>query len=227
MKIILSIIVVVIVGALVFIGVKNGSLDDADQNVTATSTDSMPVVLNDGEYKVNVENSNLVWFGSKELIVNYKDTGALKVKAGNFLVASSTITSGEVIFDMNSLMGTETSNTEVALDKLAVHLKSVDFFDVVKYPTAKIVIKNVTAGENDYIVTGDLTIKDVTNEISFPAKVSIDESAGVLFDGDVSFDRTKWNLKYGSGSFVDNLGDNVISDQVTVNIHIVANSQQI
>ncbi len=226
MKIILSIIVVLIVGALVFIGVKNSDGNDVDQE-TATTTESMPVVLNDGEYQVNVSESNLIWTGSKELIANYKDVGTLKVKEGNFSVASSSITGGEVVFDMGSLVGTETSNTEVTIDKLATHLKSADFFDVAKYPTSKIVIKSVVQNGADYIVTGDLTIKDSTNEISFPAKISINESSDIVLDGDVTFDRTKWNLKYGSGTFIDDLGDNVISDSVTVNVRIVASAQQI
>ena len=223
MKVIISLVAVAIVGALLYFGLNNLESQEKDSEL-ATTTPTTSVDLVDGEYEVDKNRSNISWVGTKELIANYEDLGTLSVQAGNFVITAGQITAGEVVFDMNSLMGTKTSNTQIGLDKLATHLKSKDFFDVETYPTSTMNISNVVDnGDSTYSVNGNLTVKDVTESITFPATISVSEIGEVTINGDFIMDRTKWGLQYGSGSFFDNLGDNVISDTVSISVNIVAN----
>ena len=100
-------------------------------------------------------------------------------------------------------------------------MKSPDFFDAAKYPEAKFVMKSGGGGGGQsYLITGDLTIKGVTNTVEFP--VNVDEANGVAtLTGAVSLDRTLWGIKYGSGKFFPDLGDKVISDTFTLEFRAV------
>ena len=111
--------------------------------------------------------------------------------------------------------------------KLVGHLSSADFFDVEKYPTSKIEItkveelKDATKPNVNSTVTGNLTMKDVTKSITFPAEIKIDNGV-ITVKADFDIDRTDWNIKYGSGKFFDNLGDKMINDKFNLNLTIIA-----
>jgi polyisoprenoid-binding protein YceI len=114
--------------------------------------------------------------------------------------------------------------------KLTNHLKSDDFFSVEKNPKAvfKITkaapIAHAKTGENNYTITGDLTIKGITNSLTFPAKVNI---SGSQADATAKFDidRTKYDVKFRSGKFFENLGDKMIYDNFTIDLKLVAGDQ--
>lgn len=91
-------------------------------------------------------------------------------------------------------------------------MKSEDFFEVKKYPTAKMKIKSVKGNT----ATGDLTIKGKTNEVTFDMK----ESKGA-YVGTLKFDRTKFDMIYGSNNFFKSLGDKAINDEVIVEYKLV------
>ena len=120
---------------------------------------------------------------------------------------------GEFVVDMTSISNEDLSGDNRA--KLEGHLKSDDFFGVENYPTAKLVITNVVKNENTYKVTGDLTIKETTEPITFDL-----EEAGDNFTTTLTIDRSKYNVRYGSGSFFDNLGDKTIYDDFTLDINL-------
>ena len=90
-------------------------------------------------------------------------------------------------------------------------MKSEDFFQVEKWPTAKLVIKSVK-GEK---VKGELTIKDKTNPVEFTAK-----NEKGFYTGTLKFDRTKFGMIYGSGNFFKNLGDKMIENDVTLDFKV-------
>ena len=106
--------------------------------------------------------------------------------------------------------------------KLVGHLKSDDFFGVENYPTAQFVLKrSEKLANNDYSIYGDLTIKGITHHLEF--KVSkLKTNDGLIFKGSVVVDRTNYNIRYGSGKFFDSLGDNLIYDDFTVELNIMA-----
>ena len=109
--------------------------------------------------------------------------------------------------------------------KLVGHLNSPDFFNVAEHGTATFNLSKFEAkkGENgaNYLVTGKLTIKGITQDISFPATVTMKDGE-VIVEAKVLIDRTKWDIKYGSGSFFDSLGDNMIYDDMEIDFRLVA-----
>ena len=101
------------------------------------------------------------------------------------------------------------------------HLKSDDFFGVAKYPLAKLVITGSTPFDKGTgVVSGTLTIKDITNPIEFKATVQKKDD-GTWFFANIIIDRTKYNIRYGSGSFFDNLGDKTIYDDFKLKVNLL------
>ena len=104
-----------------------------------------------------------------------------------------------------------------AKEKLEGHLSSPDFFSVEGHPKATFVITKVAprGTEGEYKVTGNMTIKDMTKEVRFNAKV-MDGRANAT----IELDRTDYNVKYGSGSFFSNLGDKTIHDEFVLDVEL-------
>jgi polyisoprenoid-binding protein YceI len=108
---------------------------------------------------------------------------------------------------MTSLISTDLEGDSKA--KLEGHLKSDDFFSVEKHPTSTLVFTNVkSTGKNSYEVTGDLTIKGITKPITFDVSIYGNKATATA-----KIDRAEYNVRYGSGSFFDNLGDKTIYDE--------------
>ncbi|GEM_PF-396714 len=169
--------------------------------------------------------SKVEWEGKKTLLANYVDTGSLMVKEGKAVVKDGVITSGEVVFDMNSISALATAK-QTGQDMLSNHLKSDAFFDVAAHPTATFTLKEASSLKSEkephlYALKGDLTIKGITNPVTMPARVYAKEGS-VFVDAVATLDRTKWNIRFGSSKFFDNLADNVIDDYFTVNFSLHA-----
>ena len=135
--------------------------------------------------------------------------GTLKITNGSISAENGKITGGSFVVDMNTLWADTASVTEAgkkAAD-LEAHLKNADFFDVPKYPTAKFEItgvkpfdaatdKSLLEGATD-IVSGNLTLKDSTVNVTFPAKVSVTDGAASV-QAKFTVDRTSWGLNLGA-----------------------------
>ena len=168
-------------------------------------------------FKVDVSKSDIQWTGEK---VTGEHTGNIKFESGMLKVKNGKLTGGEFMVDMTSMTNTDLDGEYK--DKLMGHLKSDDFFGVEKHPTSKLTITSVTHEKgNQYKIKGDLMIKGKMNSIEFPAEVVM---AGNKIYGNafVTIDRSKYDVKYGSGSFFDNLGDKTIYDNFTLQIKLVA-----
>ncbi len=163
-------------------------------------------------YEVDTKASKVYWTGKK---VSGEHTGYLSIGNGNIHVKGNEVVSAEINMDLNTIECTDLSGEWK--DKLIGHLKSEDFFSAEKYPNAIFKIKSVK-GEK---VVGDLTIKGITHEISFPADVSV-ANGKVIANGTASIDRTKWDIKYGSGKFFSDLGDKMISDEFEIKFELTA-----
>lgn len=163
---------------------------------------------------INLETSVLNWKGSKPLGTH---NGNVKFLEGSLEVKNGKVKGGEFVIDMTSI-NTLDLKAGSGKEKLDGHLMSADFFDVEKYPTSKFVITKVK-GAN---VTGNLTIKDVTKTITFPAKVAVADGK-ITFSSDViKINRADFNVKYGSKSFFDNLKDKFIDDIMEISFEIHA-----
>ncbi|MDZ4680718.1 MAG: YceI family protein [Saprospiraceae bacterium] len=179
---------------------------------------AMSFALVSTNYNVDVTSSNIVWNGYK---VTGSHTGNVKVKSGKLNIDGGKLTGGSFEIDMTSV--TCTDLTGGGADKLVGHLKSDDFFGVATYPTAKFVISRAIATDTkgNYKIIGNLTIKSTTKEIKFNANV-VEADDMVKAIGKITIDRSDFDVRYGSGSFFDSLGDKTIYDEFDMNVSLVA-----
>lgn len=172
-------------------------------------------------YAVNVKKSNVVWTGKK---VSGSHTGNITLSSGNVLVDKNTITGGTFIIDTRTITSTDVTDADTNA-KLVGHLKNDDFFGVDKYPEAKLVITSLLPeGQGKYTVKADLTIKDKTNPVTFPATISVNGKQ-VNANAKIVVDRSKYDIKFRSKSFFENLGDKVIYDDFDLDVQLVADAQ--
>ena len=173
-------------------------------------------------YQADKETSSVTWKGKK---VTNEHNGTLGMKDATIIMDGENFVSANIVFDMNEITCTDLNEEYGA--KLIGHLKSDDFFSVASHPTALFRASEFTMlrapdeNGNNYRVTGNLTIKGVTNEISFPDSIKSAEET-LKINGTAIFDRSKWNIRYGSGSFFDDLGDQLIYDDVEISFSITA-----
>lgn len=156
---------------------------------------------------VDLNQSIFKWHGSK---IGGGHDGTIKLSKGQVVFKNDEMTSGNFVMDMKSINTTDLSGA--LKKKLDDHLKSDDFFDVNKYPTAKLTIQSGKEG----MIKGKLTIKDQTHPIRFSYKVNGNHYKGVMV-----FDRSKFNVRYGSKSFFKSLGDKVIHDEVKIEFDVL------
>jgi len=162
---------------------------------------------------VNISKSEIKWKGKK---VTGEHWGYVKLKKGTLEIKDNEIVSGKFIVDMTTINNEDLEDKKWN-DKLVGHLKSDDFFSVEKYPESTLKVNESTSFKNgEAAVEGELTIKDITYPVSFIVKKSDN-----VYTTTVTIDRTKYNIKYGSGKFFDNLGDNMIYDDFTLEVKIV------
>ena len=168
-------------------------------------------------YNVDAAASQIVWKGYKVL---GEHTGTINVQKCSLNIQDGQLVGGSFAIDMTSIACTDLSGEYKG--KLEGHLKSDDFFGAATYPTATFVITSATPnGVDRYKVTGNLTIKDITKEIKFIANLEKEEGQ-VVAKADIQIDRSEFNVRYGSGSFFDSLGDKTIYDEFDLSVSIVA-----
>lgn len=209
------IIIVAVIGVWFLIG--NRSTEEVDN--TASSTPKMTASMSeieDGTYTLDTQNSVINWTGHKTLIVDYYDHGTLSLSSGFVMVQDGEIVDGDFVVDMNSFAVSSTGNQKPG-SMLENHLKSADFFDVANNPIAKVALKSVVDG----VVTADVTIKGITNEVEFPTEISQDGNT-ITAKASFEIDRTLWDVRYGSTKFFQNLGDSVIADTVAIELDLKA-----
>ncbi|WP_036155969.1 YceI family protein [Maribacter forsetii] len=167
-----------------------------------TATASDPI---DSEKKeVKVSESSVTWKGYK---VTGSHEGTINLKSGHLEMKGKKLIGGEFVIDMTSISNNDLEAGK-GKEKLEGHLKSADFFGVESNPTSKLTFTSVKAmNDNSYTVTGDLTIKGITKPVTLVVSMFENKATATL-----KVDRTKYDIKYGSGSFFDNLGDKAIYD---------------
>ncbi len=159
----------------------------------------------DGEKKaIKTSESTVTWKAYK---VTGSHTGTIDLKSGALEFDGDRLVGGEFVVDMTTINTTDLQGDYK--NKLDGHLNSDDFFSTASNPTSTLVFTKVEAsGKNSYEVTGDLTIKGITKPVTFDVSIY-----GSKATATVKVDRTKYDVKYGSGSFFDNLGDKTIYDE--------------
>jgi polyisoprenoid-binding protein YceI len=153
------------------------------------------IVSTGGSYTVDVNASQLKWTGY-HLAKLYEHNGYVRIKSGKFSINDSKITSGEFVMDMNTISNSDLTNAKENA-KLVNHLKSDDFFNVKKFPEAKLVIKGSEPSASGLKVTADLTIREITKTITFDATLQEVENGKVLATASISVQRIDFQVMYG------------------------------
>ena len=229
-------IVAVWAGFMYFSNDNNETSNQTDKTLEEQLDEINPVSDNDntniqpGAYTINTQESEVKWAGKKPLIDGYINSGTIGLNEGEVEVDEDGVVSGSFVIDMKTLKVGLTAKKPNQETTLEGHLKGDDWFDVETYPTAKFDIKKVTAKNSDpantsYDIEGDLTIKDKTNTITFPATIKQEANGQLVAEATTEIDRTKWGLTAGSASFFDNLADNAIDDMIQLSFKLVANKQ--
>lgn len=161
--------------------------------------------------KIDVAKSGIVWTGKK---VTGSHTGTINLQSGNLVFKKKLVKGGTFVVDMTTINTTDL--TGKGKESLDGHLKADDFFGTDKFKTATLTFTNIsTKNKNNYTITADLTIKGITKPVTFDLVVS-----GNTATATVKVDRTKYGIKYGSGSFFSDLGDKTISDEFELEVKL-------
>lgn len=190
---------------------KEAETKEAEEAAVAESTADT--------YTANTDQSTIEWKGFKPTGSHY---GTIAIKDGVLNVSDDSIESGNFTVDMSSIVVNDLPKEEEDNAKLTGHLKSADFFDVETYPTTSFEVTGIETADGKTMLSGNLTMKDATNNISFPVSTEMKDDMLMLTSETFTIDRSKWNVKYGSKSFFDNLGDKFINDDIELKISLVA-----
>ena len=171
-------------------------------------------------YAVDTAASVVEWYGSRP--AGGSEAGTVNIASGEMSFAGDQFVAGSFIIDMTSI-DTTTQSGGMA-EQLLGHLNSDDFFCVETYPTATLVIKSATPTDvaNQYTVVADLTIKATTKEIEFVTDVVVGEGT-LTATSELIVNRADFDVRYGSGTFFSNLGNDLISDDMEMTVTLVAN----
>ena len=167
---------------------------------------------------VNTSESRITWTAKK---VTGQHHGKVPIRSATLDYQNGKILGGSFEMDMTSL--TVEDITDPGMNKkLTDHLKSDDFFSVANHGKSTFTITNAkTSNGKDYQITGDLTIKNITKPVTFPANVAV--NGGIITaTGKLTFDRTDYDIKFRSGSYFENLADKMIYDDVELDVKIIA-----
>lgn len=167
---------------------------------------------------VNKAESQIRWEASK---VTGTHWGYVPLKNATLDYAGGKITGGSFDMDMVNLTVEDLTDAK-SKGSLTGHLKSDDFFSVEKFTTASFKITEAKSSNGkDYTITGNLTIKGIAQKVSFPAVVAV-AGKKVTATGKITFDRTKFDIKYRSGNYFEDLADKMIYDEVKLDVKLVA-----
>lgn len=174
-------------------------------------------------YKLQPQLSTLGWEGKA---VTHGHNGTMQFASGDLLVNGGQVVGGTVVVDMKTMKATDITDKDNHA-KFVGHMGGDDFFGTEKFPTSTFKITSVkpiagaAANADNATITGDMTIKGVTQQVSFPAKVGVKNGVAAA-TGKMTIDRTKFGLKYGSKTFFDSIGDKAINDTFDLTFNVVA-----
>jgi polyisoprenoid-binding protein YceI len=176
------------------------------------SSNDSDLQVSDAIYTIDPNQSIIVWTGRE--VTTSKHFGNIYFASGQFEVKSGLISSGEFVVDMTTI-----DNQDLPEDRrgrLEAHLKSDDFFSVESHPTALLsILSSESLDEGKWLVSGELTIKTFTHPVEFEMLNSNDG-----WKANLVFDRSKYEVKFRSGTFFENLGDKLIYDDIELAINL-------
>jgi len=202
-----------------FTACKSDKKNDTTVKEAAAATEMTQEAV---KYKINVDQSTIDWKGSKPTGTH---TGTIAIESGVITAKNGTIESGNFLIDMNSIKVTDLKAGE-GKENLEAHLKGTaegkedHFFNVEDHPTAYFEVTGSQEKEGNVILSGNLTIKGIQKNISFPVSITEDGANITLTSESFAIDRTQWGVNYGSKSIFDNLGDKFVNDNIELVITV-------
>ncbi|KFF27224.1 YceI family protein [Chryseobacterium vrystaatense] len=200
--------------AAVMVSCKKDKPVTSESNEVATTKDG-------NQYTLDTLNSKVEWKGYK--VFKSESTshfGTIKFESGDVTVKDGKLESGKFVADMNSLTSVDLKDDAEQLGKLNGHLKSGDFFEVEKFPTASFEVTKVTpATEGDYntLLDGNLTIKGISKPVQFKANVSVKDGEVSVATEPKDIKREEFGVKFQAPA-----ENGVIKDEVTLQINVKA-----
>lgn len=191
------------------------------------ATDAQEAASGKGEeLLVDTQASSIHWKGSK---VGGSHHGTIALKGGELVINGEEVASGSFVIDMNTIVDEDLTQKDLN-EMLVNHLKSKEFFDVVEYPESIFTITKVVPAANptdsvNYMVSGNLKMKDVEKNITFGAKITKENNVYRAVTIPFSIDRTQWNVTYGSKTLIADLKDNIVNDNIELQINIIAKTK--
>lgn len=186
----------------------------SDANEVTTTKDGSRFVL-------DTLNSNVEWKGYKVFkSENTSHFGTIKFESGDVTIKDGKLESGKFVADMASLTSEDLKNKKDDLEKLNGHLKSADFFEVEKFPTASYEITKVSpSAEGDYntVLDGNLTVKGITKPLQFKANVAVNGAEVSIATEPKDIMREEFGVKFQSPA-----ANGVIKNEVTLQIKVKA-----
>ena len=169
-------------------------------------------------YTALTEESTITWAAARP---GKTHDGTLSLTSGTLVFDGDNLVSGDVKIDMNSITVSDIKPGKMN-DRLVGHLKSADFFDVENHQEARYEITGSETKGDQLMIKGNLTLKGITKEVNFMAKVSIENDQVLLEANTFQIDRTEWDIKYRSGKFFDNLKNKLIDDAIDITVKVSA-----
>ena len=204
------------------------SCDKAPKGDDAVITDQVLPTEGTGEtFQVDTASSWVRFTGHG---VGKNHPATMKLSYGQVTATSDKVTGGTFVIDITSMDMEQ--DGDMIDSKLRPHLMSGDFFDAESFGTSKFEItavkpyerkegeKSLVEGAN-FDISGNLQIKDITKNITFPARVDLDGNR-LTAKANFDIDRRQWEMNYGNDK---TLGDKFISETVNIELHLEAQRQ--
>jgi len=168
----------------------------------------------------NSKADNYVWWQGGKIIGDDNHSGTMDVSNASFTITDGELSSGKIMVDLASMKSEDLEGGKA--EKLIGHLSADDFFNVAKYPNATFKFNKVTkSSDGMHNLVGEMTIRDVTKEMTVPAKVHLMNGKVKSLESDFSFDRSEFNVNYGSAKkFLELAKDKVIKDEIVMKVYI-------
>jgi polyisoprenoid-binding protein YceI len=211
-----------LLGSVIFLASCGGAEGDKTK---AGDKQEAAVSAGGTNYTADTTQSTVTWTGYK---VGGQHTGVFKISGGTISADSSGVTAGNFTINVAGITNKDLPAADKA--KLEGHLKSADFFEADKYPTASFEITKVEPYHNDssaiksklqgatHLVSGNLTLKGQSKNITFPAKISVNDNE-LTANADFDIDRTEWGMNYKGPNNPQNWA---INKEVNIKLNIVA-----
>lgn len=174
-------------------------------------------------YTVDPAQSTISWNAKK---VTGEHNGVVKIAKGQLSMDGNKLTGGTFVADMTTMRDVDKGEANPFNERLVNHLRSEDFFGVEKFPTSTFKITSVKpidgarAGEPNYTVSGELTIKNTTKPQTFPATVTLSGNVAQA-TAKLTINRIDYDIKYRA-AIIGTAADKIIDDTFALDLKMVA-----